>query len=195
MSLTAISNIPPLRTSWVNAGLGKAARKSAIGAALAMGVLGAGQAQALVVTVNSQQWDVTTFTGSYNANTALIQSQVWWKNFVLADQFATAVFNNLGTPNSIPSGPTAGPAGPFFANTDSNGATVINVRVYSATSNSVINRSVSPSSTSNVWAQAYLVNVPGPLPALGAAVAFGFSRKLRKRIKDIKSVGASFSAA
>jgi len=25
--------------------------------------------------------------------------------------------------------------------------------------------------------------VPGPLPALGAAAAFGFSRKLRKRIK------------
>jgi hypothetical protein len=177
------------------AGLGKAALKSAIGAALAMGVLGAGQAQALVVTVNSQQWDVTTFTGSYNANTALIQSQVWWKNGVLTDQFATAVFNNLGTPNSIPSGPTAGPAGPFFAITDANGASVINVRVYSATSNSVINRALSPSSTSNVWAQAYLVNVPGPLPAFGAAVAFGFSRKLRKRIKDIKSVGASFSAA
>jgi hypothetical protein len=160
-----------------------------------MGVLGAGQAQALVVTVNSQQWDVTTFTGSYNNNTALIQSQVWWNNFDLAGQFATAVFTNLGTPNSIPSGSTAGPAGPFFAFTEANGGSVINARVYSDTSKSVINRPLSPNSGANVWAQAYLVNVPGPLPALGAAVAFGFSRKLRKRIKDIKSVGASFSAA
>ena len=35
------------------------------------------------------------------------------------------------------------------------------------------------------WAQATLIpaNVPGPLPAFGLAVAFGFSRKLRKRIK------------
>jgi hypothetical protein len=27
------------------------------------------------------------------------------------------------------------------------------------------------------------VPVPGPLPALGAVAAFGFSRKLRKRIR------------
>jgi hypothetical protein len=29
--------------------------------------------------------------------------------------------------------------------------------------------------------------VPGPLPVLGAATAFGFSRKLRKRIKSNNS--------
>jgi hypothetical protein len=35
------------------------------------------------------------------------------------------------------------------------------------------------------WAQAtlYTAPVPGPLPLFGAAAAFGFSRKLRKRIK------------
>lgn len=30
------------------------------------------------------------------------------------------------------------------------------------------------------------VPIPGPLPILGAAAAFGFSRKLRKRIKNSK---------
>jgi hypothetical protein len=32
-----------------------------------MGVLGAGQAQAVVVTVNGQQWNVTTVSGSYDS--------------------------------------------------------------------------------------------------------------------------------
>lgn len=33
--------------------------------------------------------------------------------------------------------------------------------------------------------------VPGPLPVLGAAAAFGFSRKLRKRIKGSSSTGST----
>jgi len=32
------------------------------------------------------------------------------------------------------------------------------------------------------------IEVPGPLPLLGVAAAFGYSRKLRKRIKDSKSL-------
>ena len=42
--------------------------KSALGAAVAMGTLTAGQAHAFVVTVDSVQYDVTTFAGSYNSN-------------------------------------------------------------------------------------------------------------------------------
>jgi hypothetical protein len=37
--------------------------------------------------------------------------------------------------------------------------------------------------------------VPGPIPVLGAAAAFGFSRKLRKRIKVSKAVGAAVTDA
>jgi hypothetical protein len=43
---------------------------------------------------------------------------------------------------------------------------------------------VLPDGESNVWT----VPVPGPLPLLGAATAFGFSRKLRKRIKGSESL-------
>jgi hypothetical protein len=42
------------------------------------------------------------------------------------------------------------------------------------------------STSSVVWAQATVYSAagaPGPLPLLGAGAAFGFSRKLRKRIK------------
>jgi hypothetical protein len=39
-----------------------------------------------------------------------------------------------------------------------------------------------PADVPNVWAD--VTEVPGPLPILGAAAAFGYSRKLRKRIKS-----------
>ena len=48
-----------------------------------------------------------------------------------------------------------------------------------------------------VWAQvapASPAAVPGPLPLFGAAAAFGFSRKLRKRIKSsTNAISSSYS--
>ena len=64
--------------------------KSTLGVALAMGVLTAGQAQAFVVTVNSLQYDVTTFNGTYNANTSQFATAAnggvmpWWGSISLA---------------------------------------------------------------------------------------------------------------
>jgi len=45
----------------------------------------------------------------------------------------------------------------------------------------------------SVWAKAAPAasTVPGPLPALGAAAAFSFSRKLRKRLKASGSVSST----
>jgi hypothetical protein len=68
----------------VKAGLGTAALKAAFAASVMMGVLGAGQAQAVVVNVNGQNWNVTTFTGSYNDNTSKFNTAAnggimpWW---------------------------------------------------------------------------------------------------------------------
>lgn len=42
-------------------------------------------------------------------------------------------------------------------------------------------------SVSNSWSQKQ-ASVPGPLPILGAGIAFGFSRKLRRRITTAKAV-------
>jgi hypothetical protein len=49
--------------------------------------------------------------------------------------------------------------------------------VFSSSSNSYLQTFDSPATVSAT------ARVPGPLPALGAAAAFGFSRQLRKRIK------------
>jgi hypothetical protein len=48
--------------------------------------------------------------------------------------------------------------------------------------NNPINQGVNDGQTFT-YAQATLYTAPGPLPLFGAAAAFGFSRKLRKRIK------------
>jgi hypothetical protein len=171
--------------------------KPAFSGALAVGVITAGQAQALVVNVNGQDWDVTTFTGTYNAYTYKFATAAnggvmpWWGNGTTAAQFAIAVDASLGTPNTLDgsSGPPAGTgAGPYFGYETSG----INNIMYGFgwVSNYGVGQGVIgfPSGvTSRTWAQATLflstAEVPGPLPALGAAAAFGFSRKLRKRIK------------
>jgi hypothetical protein len=82
-------------------------------AALAATVLTPGSAQAYVVTVGGVQYDVTTFTGSYDANTSKFALppapgvMPWWGSSSNATAFASAVGTNLGTPNN--------PYGPFFA--------------------------------------------------------------------------------
>ncbi|MCX5953964.1 MAG: hypothetical protein NTZ40_10830 [Cyanobacteria bacterium] len=173
--------------------------KSAVGFALAMGVLTAGQAQALIVTVGGQAWDVTTFTGTYNANTSKFAlpsaggMMPWWADGSLPEAFARAVGNSLGLPNS-------GPEGPFFAVFPVQPVNIASMRLTSNNSYEYIyNTSRSATKT---WAQATQytppapvpVRVPGPLPALGAAAAFGFSRQLRKRTKrSANAISSSYS--
>ena len=194
----SLAETPPHSRGRLRAALGKTALKAALGTAVAMGVLGAGQAQALVVNVNGQNWNVTTFNGSV-ANLPKFASppapgmMPWWSNESLAIQFATAVGAGLGLPN------IGGLYGPFFGWADSGtgGGTGKRTAVYDSDYASIdTNINASSTQASSVWAQAELVPpVPGPIPALGATAAFGFSRKLRKRIKVSKAVGASFTAA
>ena len=175
--------------------------KGALGAAVALAAfsLSTGSAHAACesgsvantlcrVTVGGLQYDVTTFTGSYDNNTSKFATAAnggvmpWWTggSDATAIAFATAVGTGLGGPNSF--GPPGG--GPFFAYRLNGGPQ------FSFRSGSGTIQSTGPllSSSSAVWAQATLysspaASVPGPLPLFGAAAAFGFSRKLRKRIQ------------
>lgn len=55
---------------------------------------------AVVVTVGSQDYNVSTIYGSYAAHAATLQSQVWWGDESTASSFASAVGDQLGLPNS-----------------------------------------------------------------------------------------------
>lgn len=149
---------------------------------------------------------MTTFTGSYNDNASKFATlenggvMPWWGSFTSAYDFALATDLALGNPDT--------PLGQYglFAWTRSITHGVRGTAMYSNSTATVIttyNPSITPA-TSRPWAQATLVpaagsggsaDVPGPLPVLGLAVAFGFSRQLRKRIKASASSPPSTSEA
>ncbi len=166
-------------------------------AALAAISLSPGSAQAFVVNVGGLQYDVTTFTGSYNGNTSNFATAAnggvmpWWGSSASAQEFATAVGTSLSIVNLCLGAINCGPL--FAFATD--GTSIANYRFDQTYDSGVGGVVVSPlgspfSTGSRTWAQATLYTAPaptaapGPLPLFGAAAAFGFSRKLRKRIKQ-----------
>jgi hypothetical protein len=137
--------------------------KPTLGVALAMGVLTAGQAQAMVVNLGGQDWEVTTFSGTFNEN----------NNFAIVNNTTLIwiVQGNLCPPEKVH---------PMYTNiqcylVSSSLESWWNLKLWTFENGLIL--SVPPTFTSPA------TPVPGPLPALGAAAAFGFSRKLRKRIK------------
>ena len=154
--------------------------KLALGAAAALAAisLSPGSAQAYVVTMGGVQYDVTTFTGTYNDNISKFATPAnggvmpWWGNGTSAVSFATAVGNYFG-PDTYYSYNDLGAGWPIAGDR-------FNVILWQGSdftgSGLGVNSSVR-------YASASQVRAPGPLPLPGAAAAFGFSRKLRKRIK------------
>ena len=163
----------------------------ALGAAAALAAisLSPGSAQAYVVTVGGVQYDVTTFTGTYNANASKFALPAnggvmpWWGNRSLVEEFANAVAGGLGYESGL------GPAFAIqYAYADNTYFTLWAPQSCGSGCGEYdfIFQNVEPSSVYR-WAQVaptlYTAPAPGPLPLFGAAAAFGFSRKLRKRIK------------
>ena len=181
---------------------------AALGAVVAGLALTGGQAKALTVSVGGFVYDVTTFTGSYNDNVSKFATSAnggvmpWFgwplETGHLNSSFAVAVGNSFGAMNltDFPNSLGGYGVGPFFAySVDS-----IHARAYPDSS---LHAFVLGNSQVHTWAQATLIgptggagaNVPGPLPILGLAAAFGFSRKLRKRIKLHKGTSDISSSA
>jgi hypothetical protein len=113
----------------------------------------------------------------------------WWKNESLASQFASAVGHSLGTQvhNGIKP-ENVGKIGVFFGYDASIDGKTLSFDYSFALRDGTLevrqNSGPNLGIENTIWAQAALVATPGPLPALGVAAAFGYSRKLRKRIKS-----------
>ena len=182
--------------------------KMALAAVLALGSIGltAGEANALVVNVGGQDYEVTAFAGSYTDHKAKFANppapgvMPWWGNQSLANTFATAVGTGLGT-NFIGVGPlfawTFRPGPSPICPVDLIGVPGPGVCSYSWDTRlavpGVAAEYLSPNDAEFSYAQVDLVpsfalGVPGPLPLFGTAAAFGTSRQLRKRIKAGKGV-------
>ena len=194
---------PRRRPSW------SSLAKPALGVALTMGVLTTGQARAYIVNVGGLDYDVTTFTGSYNDHKSKFAQtpggvMPWWGDSSLATQFSNALGYSLGAPNSIETLSAGSPkninVGPYFAYNS------IVDKITFLLSDTAATYHPNPSplifsvdlNSSVTWAQVARQRdnpepsaVPGPVPAIGAFAAFGFSRKLRKRIKLSTNISAS----
>jgi hypothetical protein len=169
-----------------------------------MGVLTTGQARAYVVNIGGQNYDVTTFTGSYNDHKSKFAQtpggvMPWWGDSSLATQFSNALGYSLGAPNSIETLSAGSPkninVGPNFAYN----SIVDKITFLLTDTAATYHPNTSPLifsvdlNSSVTWAQVApkTSTVPGPVPAIGAFAAFGFSRKLRKRIKLSTNISAS----
>jgi hypothetical protein len=170
-------------------------------ASLAAITLNPGQAEAYVVTVGGVNYDVTTFTGSYDDNASKFATAAnggvmpWYGSASLAQTFASAVTNQLGLFNQ-----QGISRGPFFSYTSIVVSGTDRLQNYRWNpSNQTVEPNPSPGGTAyNVtftYATATQVApAPAPLPLLGAAAALGFSRKLRKRIKcSSNAVSSTYS--
>jgi hypothetical protein len=143
----------------------------------------ASPAQALPITVNGSQWDVTSFSGTYDDNQSKFAlppggQMPWWGNEVLAEAFKQAYQNQPGA-GFLDFGYSLGSfqmdAGGFFIDVpcvnSTQGCTTTNANRDWATA-SLYTPPLAPPQTSSV---------PGPVPLFGAVAAFGASRRLRQR--------------
>ncbi len=148
-------------------------------------------ARAVIISVSGVQWDVTKtllpagtsvseFTSTY------VTSQPWGASSNLSERqaiataFAAALGGQLGYPNDL------NQYGPFFAYLVETSPTLAYISATQPQSpgSPVFQTATSDPSDSLYYARATRVPgvVPGPLPILGGMAAFGWSRRLRRRV-------------
>ena len=154
-------------------------------AAAALTLLNATAAQAVVVSVNGKAYDVSTFTGSYNDNTAKFMPPAdggempWWDDSDMAQAFALAAFEKkeyFGTPNE------SGTLGPLFAFNYYPGPAALLFWTYDDVG-SVYDSSYPTSTLTFAVASSAATAVPAPMSLLGALAALRASRRLRQRVR------------
>jgi len=144
-------------------------------------------ASAIQTVVGGKTYDVSTFFGSYNSNSSRFTTaeMPWFGSQGLARDFATAVGNQLGV-GVLGQGPLFaystfslfGTVLTTFNAVNALGLTISPVPILAgARNNYAVAREVVPPPAPETE------SVPGPLPLMGAGVAFGFSRRLRSRIQ------------
>ena len=143
-------------------------------------------AQAVTINLSGTNYEVFFTATSYNANPDLFGAapagqMPWWGNMNLASLFAAEVYDRLGENVYETS------FGPVFAYGYSPAGSG---EVYGLAQNTqdIDNQQDYPLAASSTYSYAYanvntLVDVPAPMPLFGAAAAFGWSRRLRRRLR------------
>jgi hypothetical protein len=148
--------------------------------------LHASSANAVVVSMDGSEYEISAFRGAYDDNISKFGpletggSMPWWNDQDLARKFAAAVAGQIGSVNLS--------NGPLFAYQYPSifGPSFIDSMSYGAFSNTVSYTGTLFVDASRVWAvgSRYAPAVPGPLPVVGSLAACCISRRLRHRIKS-----------
>ncbi|MEB3255038.1 MAG: hypothetical protein VKJ05_01490 [Synechococcaceae cyanobacterium] len=161
---------------------------------------------ALTFTVNKTVYKASTFTGSYNDNASSFSTALmpWWNSSALAQVFTEAIYGPTsalvnpfvtghppsGLPNQVSISGHSGYqyAAPLLAwRVDSSAITWNTVYAAGYPTNNTLSLAMagteSDLSYPLTWITAEIAVAPAPLPLLGAAAAFGWSRNMRRRAR------------
>lgn len=170
---------------------------------LAFASIGPLPARALIFTVNNTVYRASTFRGSYNADSSKFSAALmpWWNSSALAQAFTEAIYGpsgalvnpfvstyplQQGLPNQVFVSGSPVYAAPLLAWQFASSQVTWNT-VYAAgypadmTLSLAIDGTESDLSYPLEWITAEVALVPSPLPLFGAAAAFGWSRRVRRR--------------
>ena len=140
-------------------------------------------ASAIQTVVGGKTYEVSTFFGSYNSNVSKFTTaeMPWFGSQGLARDFATAVGNQLGV-GGIGQGPLFA-----YSTLRAFGTVVSTINAINVLGLTLSPIPILPGAGNNYAVAREVVPppqpVPGPLPLMGAGVAFGLSRRLRSRIQ------------
>ena len=145
--------------------------------------LAAGPAAAVMVNVNNLLYDVSVIDTSQSTNPNLFYplfaggSMPWWNDDLLASEFAMKVFDALG----VGSDPLYGP---LFAYHIDPGVDEVSSMAQLLSDIRVQDGVVTGNGETVKYAVATASPVPLSLPVFGAAAAYGWTLRLRKRLRS-----------
>lgn len=172
-------------------------RQAFLATFLALGSLAisADKASALVLTVRGNQYDVTTFQGSYNNDTSKFNTSPsgvmpWWGDAALADEFMQLLNDDFGYNNPSSVGPYFAYGTEFLPGIPDLGVpdeTIGNASMMN--SYGVGFRNGFTLGQTYIFAQAQQVqSVPAPLPIFGVAAAFSCAQRFRRSSQKLSKL-------
>ncbi len=164
--------------------LARVAALAVLGGAI-LPMLSAAPASAAVVNVGGIDYDLSSSTTSFTSQPSafglpLLGLMPWWGDDALASEFAFKVFKQLGPGLD----PDYGPVFAYALDTPQNQVMGLTQSLTDINDQIDVTPALNASILYAIASPAAPTPVPAPLPLVGAGAAFGFSRRLRAKLRN-----------